>query len=338
MKVLVTGCAGFIGYHVSRALIRRGDIVVGIDNLNDYYDVKLKRGRLAILEEGDGLFKFHKIDITDEAALRDVDGAEPGINAVCHLAAQAGVRHSVQHPARTAEVNIGGFLNVLETFRDTGHVVYASSSSVYGKAQRPEKLAFCADRPQSVYAATKRADEMMAHVYHDMYGVSMIGLRYFTVYGPWGRPDMAAWKFAESILDGGEVDIYGEGRMRRDWTYVDDVVRATLSALDKRINDYRMFNVGTGVQTELTRFLEIIEEAVGRRAQIKNLLPMQPGDVRETQADITSTRIFLDWAPETSIEDGLRRFVKWFLDYAYVANRNENVAKRRTDAAEGGAS
>lgn len=317
--ILVTGCAGFIGQAVARALLERGEQVVGIDNLNDYYDPELKRARLTQCA-GAG-FRFRQLDLADGAAL----GAafrEDRPARIVHLAAQAGVRYSFENPQAYVSSNVAGFVNLLECARacgPVGHFVYASSSSVYGgNLKQPFSVDDPVNEPVSLYAATKRAGELIARVYALQFGMKLTGLRYFTVYGPWGRPDMAPLKFARAMFEGRPIDVYGQGRMRRDFTYIDDVVDGTLRALDEtgRFGEvpHRVYNLGNHHPEDLERFIAVLEQAVGRRAE-RRLLPMQPGDVRSTAADIEATTRDLGWRPTTSIEQGLPRFVDWVREY-----------------------
>jgi UDP-glucuronate 4-epimerase len=314
--ILVTGAAGFIGYHVARALAARGDAVLGIDNLNDYYDPVLKRARLAQIGSSD--FVFERCDLADRAAMEALF-ARHAIDAVVHLAAQAGVRYSLTHPHAYAEANVVGFLNLLEALRahPVRHCVYASTSSVYGaNVKQPFAVADRVDHPVSLYAATKRANELMAYVYARQFGLVLTGLRFFTVYGPWGRPDMAAFKFTRAILAGEPIEVYNFGDMRRDFTYVDDVVDAVLRVLDRAPAPedgvpHRLFNVGNSRPEPLMRFIEVLASAIGKQPQMR-LLPLQPGDVKETSADIEPMRREYGWAPTTAIEAGLPEFVRWY--------------------------
>ncbi|MDW7710726.1 MAG: NAD-dependent epimerase [Deferrisomatales bacterium] len=313
-RYLVTGAAGFIGFHVARALLERGACVVGLDDLNAYYDVRLKQARLALLEPCRG-FSFHRADVADPVALGRAFDEGP-YDAVCHLAAQAGVRYSLENPVAYGHANLMGFLHVLEAcrHRGTGNLVYASSSSVYGaNAKVPFSEDDRVDRPVSLYAATKLADELMAHTYHHLYGVPVTGLRFFTVYGPWGRPDMALYSFTRSILAGRPIDVYNRGDMERDFTYVDDIVEGVLAALDRPLGD-EVLNLGNSRTVRLDRFIRILEGALGVEAR-RNLLPMQPGDVPRTFADVSKTRRLLGWEPRTTIEEGIPRFVAWYREY-----------------------
>ncbi len=325
MTILVTGAAGFIGYHVSEALLARGDVVIGIDDLNGYYDVALKEARLARLRRHPG-FVFRRLDIADGAALTALARAEGGISGVVHLAAQAGVRYSLENPGAYAQANLVGHLNVLEMCRAVPgleHLVYASSSSVYGgNAKLPFSEADPVDRPVSLYAATKKADELMSHCYSHLYGIPATGLRFFTVYGPWGRPDMAYYGFTRAILEGAPIRVFNHGDMKRDFTYIDDVTEGVLAALDRPPRDggdgslgpHRVYNIGNHRAEDLMRFIAVIEDATGRKAEIR-FEPMQPGDVKETYADIAAIGRDLGFAPRTPIEVGIPRFVAWFRDY-----------------------
>lgn len=318
MKVLVTGAAGFIGYHVARRLLERGDVVVGFDNLSDYYDVGLKEARLARLAGRPG-WDFLRGDLSDPEATGEVFDAGP-FDVVCHLAAQAGVRYSLQNAMAYGQANLMGFLNVLECcrHRGVGLLVYASSSSVYGAN---EKVPFAeedrVERPVSLYAATKVSNELMAHAYHHLYRFPTTGLRFFTVYGPWGRPDMALYTFTRKILAGEPIDVYNYGKMERDFTYIDDIVAGVLAALARPLGD-EVLNLGNSDTVALDRFIETLEGALGVRAT-KNLLPMQPGDVPRTYADISRAKRLLGWKPTTPIETGIPRFVDWYRDYHGVS-------------------
>ncbi|MFZ0450410.1 MAG: NAD-dependent epimerase [Desulfatiglandaceae bacterium] len=311
---LVTGAAGFIGSHVAQRLLDRGDRVVGVDNLNPYYDVKLKKARLQILEKNED-FKCYQEDIQDLKAMRKIfETHEPRV--ICNLAAQAGVRHSLKDPFSYQKSNIEGFLNLLELARAQGveNFVYASSSSVYGDNKKvPFSVEDRVDTPVSLYAATKKANELIAHAYSHLYGIPCTGLRYFTVYGPWGRPDMALFLFTDAILKGRPIDVYNYGKMRRDFTYIDDIADGTLKALDRAV-PYDLFNLGNSNSVELMDFIGTLEKELGRKAE-KNMMPIQPGDVPETSADIESSRAELGFNPGTSIEEGIRNFVAWYKEY-----------------------
>lgn len=336
--ILVTGSAGFIGYHVSRRLLESGQEVVGFDCLSDYYDVALKRSRLALLEAFPG-FQFVQADLADKPALQAVFGAcVPDV--VVNLAAQAGVRYSLTNPEVYVSSNLEGFANILECCRHSGvrHLVYASSSSVYGSnAQSPFSVTHSVDHPLSLYAATKKANELMAHTYSHLFGLPTTGLRFFTVYGPWGRPDMALYIFTRSILAGEPISLFNHGRMERDFTYIDDIVEGIVRVIrrpptpnhewDAIAADpatshapYRVYNIGNHTPVLLTRFVEVIEECVGRKA-ICNHLPMQPGDVPSTCADVTDLMRDTGFSPDTPIEVGVRRFVDWYMEY----HRNGNT-------------
>jgi UDP-glucuronate 4-epimerase len=325
MTVLVTGAAGFIGFHVCAALLRRGDGVVGVDSLNDYYSVALKQARVAQLADQPG-FAFHRLDLAEPEALGQLVAQHPEIDRVVHLAAQAGVRYSVSHPRAYVAANVAGHLEVLEACRGMKalkHLVFASSSSVYGgNTKLPFAVGDPVDTPQSLYAATKKADELMAHCYAHLYRLPVTGLRFFTVYGPWGRPDMAAWLFTEAILAGRPIKLFNHGDMRRDFTYVDDVASGVLACLDKPPADAagppsRIYNIGNNRSEELRRFVAVLESALGRKAGVE-LLPMQPGDVPATYADISETQRDFGFAPTTPIDVGIPRFVEWYRAYHRV--------------------
>jgi len=320
MNILVTGAAGFVGYHVSKRLLDRGDRVHGIDNLNPYYDVSLKRARLKGLQMRDG-FCFEQIDIADDDRTQQYFAAHR-FDAIVHLAAQAGVRYSLDNPRQYIASNVAGFLNMLEACRASkpNHMVYASSSSVYGaNLNMPLSTSDRTDHPISLYGATKKANELMAYSYAHLFGVPLTGLRFFTVYGPWGRPDMAYYKFTQSILNGTPIDIYNGGHHRRDFTYIDDIVEGIVRVLDRPpaptggVPHY-VYNIGNHQPVELLRMIEVLENALGVRA-VKNMLPAQPGDVADTFADVEELRRDVGFAPATSIEDGLMRFVGWFREY-----------------------
>ena len=319
-SVLVTGAAGFIGFHLSKRLLEDGHRVVGIDNLNPYYDVTLKQGRLGILKGYDS-FTFYKMDLQDLEGLKKVF-KEHGPEVVCNLAAQAGVRYSLTDPFSYQKSNLEGFLNILELARrhEVKNLVYASSSSVYGSNKKvPFSVKDRVDNPISLYAATKKANELMAHAYHHLYGIPCTGLRYFTVYGPWGRPDMALFLFTNAILKGRPIDVYNYGKMRRDFTYIDDVVEGTVAALHRPF-EYAIFNLGNSKPVELMDFIRVLEVELGMEAE-KNLLPIQPGDVPETAADINESREMLGYEPKTSVEEGIKRFVVWYKDYYKVETK-----------------
>ncbi len=322
MTVLVTGAAGFIGYHVAAALLARGEKVIGADNLNEYYDPALKEARLLALEDRPG-FTFNYVDIGDAAATAAMMERHPDIDRVVHLAAQAGVRHSLENPHLYVHSNVEGQLVVLETCRRIArlkHLVYASSSSVYGGN---EKLPFatedCIARPMSLYGATKAAAEAMAAAYSHVFGLPTTGLRFFSVYGPWGRPDMAAYVFTKAILEGRPIRVFNAGDMRRDFTYIDDIVEGVLAALDRPpaaagYAPYRLYNLGNHRSEPLLRFIGLIERACGRKAEIE-FAPMQPGDVKETYADIEASTRELGFLPRTIIDEGIPRFVAWLRQY-----------------------
>ncbi len=314
MSILVTGVAGFIGMHAAAALLARGEAVIGIDNLDGYYDPGLKRARLARLHGLSG-FSFLRADIADDTAMDRL--APEGVDRILHLAAQAGVRYSLENPRAYVRANIAGHLNLLELARRRGvsHFVYASSSSVYGDAG-PGPLAADAPagRPRSLYAATKRADELMTESYAHLYGFRATGLRYFTVYGPWGRPDMAPTLFARAMLAGAPLQLFNEGRLARDFTFVEDAVAGTLGALDRAGDGHRIYNIGNGRAEPLMRFVRMLEAALCARARIE-LRPMQPGDVLETCADIGEAARDFGYAPRTTIDEGLPRFASWYRNY-----------------------
>jgi len=332
VKVLVTGAAGFIGFHTARRLLARGDQVVGLDNLNDYYDVRLKEARLAQLGNAPG-FRFVRLELADETAITALFARERFARVV-HLGAQAGVRYSLEAPHAYVRSNVTGTLNVLEGCRLSGieHLVYASTSSVYGaNTHMPFSVHRPADHPLSLYAATKRANELMAHSYSALFGIPTTGLRFFTVYGPWGRPDMALFLFTRNILERKPIDVFNYGHHRRDFTYIEDIVEGVVRTLDKPAAadphwesdapdpatsraPYRLYNIGNHQPVELMRYIEVIEECLGRKAE-KNLLPLQPGDVPETFADIEDLVHDVGYRPATPIEVGVKRFVDWFCEY-----------------------
>lgn len=327
--VLVTGAAGFIGAAVAEALMARGQQVIGIDNMNDYYQVSLKKARLEHLgQRFNNLFRFEEVDFSDTARLTQAL-ASSQFGAIVHLGAQAGVRYSLENPHAYVASNLAGHVNMLEVARARGvaHMVYASSSSVYGgNAKLPFAVEDRADHPVSLYAATKKADELMSETYAHLFRIPLTGLRFFTVYGPWGRPDMAMWKFAERILSDRPIDVYNHGEMYRDFTYIDDIVGGILACLDRPPQDdgeekaggsvkpHALYNIGNNRSEHLMRLIEVLEEACGRKAQ-PNLLPMQPGDVPATYADITALTRDTGYAPSTPIEVGVPRFVDWFRAY-----------------------
>ncbi len=335
MKILVTGAAGFIGMTTTLRLLERGDEVVGVDNLNDYYDVTLKERRLARLTSHPN-FRFFKGDVADRPGMEQLFATEK-FERVIHLAAQAGVRYSLQNPHAYVDSNIVGFMNILEGCRhnQVGHLVYASSSSVYGGNTRmPFSEHDSVDHPVSMYAATKKANELMAHTYSHLFGLPTTGLRFFTVYGPWGRPDMALFLFTKAILEGRAIDVFNEGNMQRDFTFVDDIVEGVLRVLDRPATaspsydplvadpatsnaPYRVFNIGNNNPVPLLDFIACIEDALGRKAE-KNLLPLQDGDVPATYANTDALRYWVGFVPATPIKDGIAKFVAWYRDYYKV--------------------
>ena len=332
MKVLVTGSAGFIGAELSLRLLERGDEVIGVDNLNDYYDVNLKKARLARLTPSKA-FTDVRLDIADRSGVEKLF-AQARPDRVVNLAAQAGVRYSLINPHAYVDTNLVGFMNLLEGCRhnDVKHLVYASSSSVYGANTKvPFSVHDNVDHPVSMYAATKKANELMAHTYSHLYRLPTTGLRFFTVYGPWGRPDMALFLFTRKILAGEPIDVFNYGRHRRDFTYIDDIVEGVIRVLDQPAEPspewtgdapdsatssapYRLYNIGNNNWVELSRYIEVLEDCLGRRAE-RNLLPLQPGDVPDTYADVDDLVRDLDYRPGTSVEEGIRRFVDWYMDY-----------------------
>jgi UDP-glucuronate 4-epimerase len=311
---LVTGAAGFIGFHVSRALLERGDRVVGLDNLNDYYDVSLKKARLALLEDQQQ-FVFYKEDLASMEGLNRVF-KENRIQVVCNMAAQAGVRYSLINPFVYQSSNVEGFLNIIHLAQEhkVENFVYASSSSVYGNNKKiPFSVQDRVDNPISLYAATKKANELMAHTYSHLYGLPCSGLRLFTVYGPWGRPDMALFIFTDAIIKGQPIEVYNFGKMRRDFTYIDDIVNGVLASMDRPV-PYAIYNLGNSGAVDLLYFIECIEKELGQKAE-KNMLPMQPGDVVETYADLSECERDLGFQPATGIEEGIARFISWYKSY-----------------------
>lgn len=334
-QILVTGAAGFIGFHVAMRLLDRGDQVIGLDNINDYYDVRLKQARLAQLTSRER-FRFVKLDLSNRQGMRDLFAGEP-IRRVVHLAAQAGVRYSLSNPHAYTESNVEGFINVLEGCRKSAieHLVYASSSSVYGgNTHMPFSTHDNVDHPVSLYAATKKANELMAHCYAHLYRLPCTGLRFFTVYGPWGRPDMALFIFTKTILEGKPIEVFNQGRMKRDFTYVDDIVEGVIRTLDHTATadptwsgdkpdpstssaPARIYNIGNHQPVELMHFIEVLERALGKKAE-KKLMPLQPGDVPATYADIDDLTRDVGFKPTTSIEEGIPRFVKWYREFYKV--------------------
>jgi UDP-glucuronate 4-epimerase len=333
LAVLVTGSAGFIGFHVANRLLARGEEVVGLDNLNSYYDPKLKESRLAILARRSG-YRHARLDLADRDGVRGLF-AEVQPEGVVSLAAQAGVRYSLENPDAYVDANVVGFLNVLEGCRavQPKHLVYASTSSVYGaNGKLPFDVHESATHPITLYAATKIANEAMAHAYSHLFRIPCTGLRFFTVYGPWGRPDMSPIKFLSAILEGRPIDVYGQGKMQRDFTYVEDIADGVIAALDRPaevdprwdpkapdaatsgVAPWRVYNLGAGRPVDLMRYIEVFEEKLGKKAKL-NMMPMQPGDVTNTEADVTATHRDLGYSPKVSIEDGVGRFVDWYLDY-----------------------
>lgn len=332
MKLLVTGAAGFIGFHLARRFLAEGLEVVGLDNLNDYYDVTLKQARLAQLADRPG-FRFYKLDLADRPAIESLFAVEQPCRVV-HLAAQAGVRYSLVNPHAYIASNLVGFINILEGCRRHAvqHLVYASSSSVYGaNVVSPFSVRHNVDHPVSLYAATKKANELMAHTYSHLYSLPTTGLRFFTVYGPWGRPDMALFTFTRAILAGHPIEVYNHGQMQRDFTYIDDVIEGVVRATDRvpppdptwdacaadpgsSAAPYRVYNMGNSRPVELLRFIEVIEQCLGMKAE-KRLVPLQPGDVPATCADVAELMRDTGFCPSTPIEEGVRRFIEWYRGY-----------------------
>lgn len=332
MHILVTGAAGFIGFHLIQKLLDRGDSVVGIDNLNDYYSVSLKDDRLSIIQ-AHPKFEFHKMDLADREKVDDLFSHHQ-FDRVCHLGAQAGVRYSIDNPRAYIDSNVVGFINILEGCRDTNvpHLSYASSSSVYGANKiQPFNESHNVDHPVSLYAATKKSNELMAHTYSNLYGLPTTGLRFFTVYGPWGRPDMAYFKFVKKILNGDSIDIYNHGNMSRDFTFIDDIVEGVIRVTDQIATTdeswspdspnpassyapYRVYNIGNNSPVSLLHFVETIEQCLGRTAK-KNMMAMQDGDVPSTYADVSRLIKDVGFKPETSLKDGIQQFVTWYKQY-----------------------
>ena len=332
MKLLLTGAAGFIGFHTAQILLARGDEVVGLDNLNDYYDVTLKEARLAQLQKFPN-FRFVKLDVADRPGMADLFKQEK-FQRVIHLAAQAGVRYSIQNPLAYIDSNVVGFANILEGCRHNSveHLVYASTSSVYGaNTKMPFSVHQNVDHPLSFYAATKKANELMAHTYAHLYQLPVTGLRFFTVYGPWGRPDMALFLFTKNILAGKPIDVFNYGNHRRDFTFVDDIAQGVVRSMDRVAQPnqnwngdepdpgtskapYRLYNIGNNAPVELMKYIECIETNLGKKAQ-KNLLPLQAGDVPDTFADVSDLVQDVGYKPATSVEEGVRRFIEWYVGY-----------------------
>jgi UDP-glucuronate 4-epimerase len=331
-KLLITGTAGFIGFHMALRCMELGHEVIGVDNVNDYYDIQLKEDRLKVLHRYPS-FRFHRIDLQDASAVSKLFQSH-AFERVVHLAAQAGVRYSLSNPHAYTQSNVEGTLTILEGCRhqQVPHLIYASSSSVYGlNTEQPFSTSHGTNHPISLYAATKKANEMMAHCYSHLYQIPTTGLRFFTVYGPWGRPDMALFKFTEAIMHGKQLEVYNQGRMKRDFTYVDDIVSAMVKLLDHipqpnskwdsthpdpatSSAPYRIYNIGNNRPTELARFIEVLETVIGKKADIR-YLPLQPGDVLETYAHVDSLSEAVGFAPSTSIEDGIAKFVAWYRTY-----------------------
>jgi len=329
MRILVTGAAGFIGHALAQRLLARGDVVVGIDNLNDYYQVSLKRDRVrTLVEAGGNRFAFHQVDFSDMTALNAaLDGIE--IDRIVHLGAQAGVRYSLENPQAYVASNLAGHVNLLEIARHrrVEHMVYASSSSVYGgNAKLPFAVEDRVDHPVSLYAATKRADELMSETYAHLFRTPLTGLRFFTVYGPWGRPDMMMWNFTRRILAGEPIPVFNHGDMQRDFTHIDDIIAGVVACLDHApaddgaekaggsVKPHALYNIGNNRSEPLMKVIGLLEEACGKKAEME-MLPMQPGDVHKTYADITAISRDLGYAPTTSIEEGVPSFVRWYRDY-----------------------
>ncbi|MGK7910641.1 MAG: NAD-dependent epimerase [Synechococcus sp.] len=328
MKVLVTGAAGFIGYHLSQRLLADGHTVLGLDNLNDYYDVSLKQARLDLLAQ-QAQFEFLKQDLSDRQGMESLFAGQP-FDVVVNLAAQAGVRYSLENPAAYIDSNLVGFSNILEGCRQgsVGHLVYASSSSVYGGNRKiPFSTTDSVDRPVSLYAASKKANELMAHSYSHLYGIPVTGLRFFTVYGPMGRPDMAYFKFVKAIEEDKPIDVYNYGKMRRDFTYIDDIVEGIVRVMQKRPEPapvqegglpskarYKVYNIGNNTSVELSEFIEEIEAALGKTAE-KNMMPVQPGDVLETYANVDDLMADVGFRPATTLKEGIGKFVEWYRGY-----------------------
>lgn len=317
MTILVTGTAGFIGYHTSKCLLEKGEKVIGIDSLNPYYDVNLKKDRLKELERFPH-FTFHHTNIADKNFIETMDKNYSHIQEIVHLAAQAGVRYSLENPHAYAEANLIGHLNLLElarSLRNLKNMVYASSSSVYGSnAKLPFSVEDRTDTPISFYAATKKANELMSHSYAHLYKIPLTGLRFFTVYGPWGRPDMAAFIFTRAILEGAKMPVFNQGNMRRNFTYIDDIVEGIIKCLKRPQALHKVYNLGNNKSEKLLDFIKIIEKHIGKPANM-DLQPLQAGDVKETIADINTTQQDFDFNPQTHIEEGLKKFIDWYKSY-----------------------
>ena len=316
MNILVTGSAGFIGFHLSKALLERGDFVVGLDNFNNYYDINLKKDRNTILAKNKN-YKLYELDVSEDNEIAKILKNEK-IDIICHLAAQAGARHSLEHPDLYIKSNVIGSNNVFEAARkaDVQNIVYASSSSVYGNNETPWSEIQQVDSPINPYGASKRAVEIMAYTYHHLYKLHLTGLRFFTVYGPWGRPDMAYFKWAEKIVAGQPIDIYNNGEMKRDFTYIDDIVAGIIAALgNPKANS--IYNLGNSKSEELGKLVSLLEAGLGRKAK-KNFMPMQAGDFLENFADITKAKRDLGFEPKTSLEEGIKQFTNWYKEYKNI--------------------
>jgi UDP-glucuronate 4-epimerase len=323
--ILVTGSAGFIGFHLAKTLLSSDINIIGIDNLNDYYDINLKKARNNILKKSDN-YKFYKGDLTDINFIKKVLD-ENKIDKVCHLAAQAGVRYSLTHPHAYIQSNIVGFTNIIDEAKNHNikDFIYASSSSVYGNNQKlPFSVKDNVDKPISLYAASKKANELIAHSYHHLYGMNCTGLRFFTVYGPYGRPDMALFLFTKAILENKPIKVFNHGKMKRDFTYIDDIVNGIIASL-KKSYPYEIFNLGNHKSIELNYFIKLIEKNLGKEAK-KEMMSIQPGDVENTFADIKSSQEKLNFAPQTSIEAGIKKFINWYKEY-YPARGGVNKIK-----------
>lgn len=320
MTVLVTGAAGFIGYHTAKTLLREGKSVIGIDSLNEYYDISLKQARLKTLES-EPAFTFYKLNIADRHQLDELRKKHPDISGIVHLAAQAGVRYSLENPYAYGEANLIGHLNMLEfakNLKTLSNMVYASSSSVYGaNTKLPFSIKDRVDAPISLYAATKKADELMSYAYSHLFQIPLTGLRFFTVYGPWGRPDMAAFIFTKAILEGKKMPVFNQGKMRRNFTYIDDIVEGTVKCLQKPGQTHKVYNIGNNRSEDLMDFIHTLEKHIGKEAQL-DLQPLQMGDVKETVADIEETTSEFGFEPKTNINEGLKNFVEWYRSYYNV--------------------